>query len=218
MAGGWPVAAIAGRADLMEPFGTGEVNHSGTFNGSLMAAAAIVATQKLLLDDPPYERHPGLWHRTHGATGEGRRALRRFRCACREFRRRSTSRSATPRRSATYVRSTRSTSPATPAFATRLAEHGLWLAQRGIWYVSAAHGDEDLADTLERFEVGACRATSVTRRVGIVGVWHETNTYSARPATLADFEDVRAAHRCRDRGPQPRYRVGHRRVLRQPRA
>jgi microcystin degradation protein MlrC len=29
----------------------------------------------------------------------------------------------------------------------------------------------------------------VTRRVGVVGVWHETNTYSARPATLADFED-----------------------------
>jgi len=28
----------------------------------------------------------------------------------------------------------------------------------------------------------------MTRRVGIVGVWHETNTYSARATTLADFE------------------------------
>jgi microcystin degradation protein MlrC len=28
----------------------------------------------------------------------------------------------------------------------------------------------------------------VTRRVGVVGVWHETNTYSAHPTTLADFE------------------------------
>jgi len=28
----------------------------------------------------------------------------------------------------------------------------------------------------------------VTRRVGIVGAWHETNTYSSRPTTLADFE------------------------------
>jgi microcystin degradation protein MlrC len=27
-------------------------------------------------------------------------------------------------------------------------------------------------------------------RVGIAGVWHETNTYSARPTTLADFEAV----------------------------
>lgn len=28
----------------------------------------------------------------------------------------------------------------------------------------------------------------MNRRVGIVGVWHETNTYSSRPTTLADFE------------------------------
>jgi microcystin degradation protein MlrC len=27
-------------------------------------------------------------------------------------------------------------------------------------------------------------------RVGIAGVWHETNTYSARPTTLADFEEL----------------------------
>jgi len=27
----------------------------------------------------------------------------------------------------------------------------------------------------------------VTRRVGVLGVWHETNTYSAHPTTLADF-------------------------------
>ena len=39
MAGGWPVAAIAGPAELMERFGSGEVNHSGTFNGNVMAAA-----------------------------------------------------------------------------------------------------------------------------------------------------------------------------------
>lgn len=28
----------------------------------------------------------------------------------------------------------------------------------------------------------------MSRTVGVVGVWHETNTYSARPTTLADFE------------------------------
>lgn len=28
----------------------------------------------------------------------------------------------------------------------------------------------------------------MTPRVGVLGVWHETNTYSARPTTLADFE------------------------------
>ncbi|HVR32557.1 MAG TPA: hypothetical protein VMS74_07590 [Acidimicrobiia bacterium] len=29
MAGGWPVAALAGSRPMMERFGTGEVNHSG---------------------------------------------------------------------------------------------------------------------------------------------------------------------------------------------
>src|SRR5690606_18289250 len=54
--GGWPVAAVAGRAELMDLYGTGRVTHAGTFNGSLMAAAAVAATQRLLVEDPPYDR------------------------------------------------------------------------------------------------------------------------------------------------------------------
>ena len=42
MAGGFPVAGLAGRGDLMERFATG-VNHSGTFNASVMACAAVTA-------------------------------------------------------------------------------------------------------------------------------------------------------------------------------
>jgi glutamate-1-semialdehyde 2,1-aminomutase len=151
MAGGWPVAAIAGRAELMEPFGTGAVNHSGTFNGSLMAAAAVVATQRLLVDDSLYERidaygtelmaqllklaghhdiplHvqgvPAAFHLSFGdaAPVHDLRSLHMLDLA-------------------RYA-----------AFATRLADHGLWVAQRGIWYVSAAHGDQELADTVERVE------------------------------------------------------------------
>ena len=34
----------------------GEVNHSGTFNASVMAAAAVRRHPGLLVDDPPYER------------------------------------------------------------------------------------------------------------------------------------------------------------------
>jgi glutamate-1-semialdehyde 2,1-aminomutase len=54
LAGGWPVAAIAGRRDLLEQFGTGRVNHSGTFNASVMAAAAVSATMDVLTQEPPY--------------------------------------------------------------------------------------------------------------------------------------------------------------------
>jgi glutamate-1-semialdehyde 2,1-aminomutase len=56
LAGGWPVAALAGRRELMEPFGSGRVNHSGTLNANVMAMAAVTASLGVLCDDPPYER------------------------------------------------------------------------------------------------------------------------------------------------------------------
>jgi glutamate-1-semialdehyde 2,1-aminomutase len=151
MAGGWPVAAIAGRADLMEPFGTGAVNHSGTFNASTMAAAAVVATQQLLVDDPPYERI-----KAYGSElmAQLAKLAERHAIALRV--------QGVP---AAFHVSFGDPAPVRDlrtldtldlgryaAFATRLADHGLWLAQRGIWYVSAAHGDDELADTLDRLE------------------------------------------------------------------
>lgn len=151
IAGGWPVAALAGRADLMAPFGTGAVNHSGTFNASVMASAAVVATQHLLTNDPPYahieaygtelmarlvklgERYeiplrvqglPAAFHVGFGDPAPVRdlRSLNGLDLA-------------------RYAR-----------FATALADHGLWLAQRGIWYVSAAHGEQELTETIDRLE------------------------------------------------------------------
>lgn len=158
MAGGWPVGALLGRADLLEPLGTGRVNHSGTFNAAVMAAAAVVATQQELDREPPYERveqygaelmsglskigeargldlHvqgvPAAFHVSFGSP-ERVHDLREL-------------------QSLDLVRYA--------ALADRLADHGLWVAGRGIWYVSAAHGPDELADTLERFDqaVGAER-------------------------------------------------------------
>jgi glutamate-1-semialdehyde 2,1-aminomutase len=155
MAGGWPVAALAGRADLMDRFGTGEVNHSGTFNSSTMAMAATLATITRLREQPPYEQIsaygdalrrrlaelaaryglplqvqglPMALHvsfTTEGAPGEDvvdHRSLSRLDLA-------------------RYER-----------FAAHLVDHGVWVAGRGIWYVSAAHGDAELGATLERLE------------------------------------------------------------------
>lgn len=150
MAGGWPVSALAGRHDLMSEFGTGRVNHSGTFNSSVMAMAATVATVTQLRDDPPYERvwahgeqlmagimslgrqygvplHvQGLPMAFHVTFGEGvavdHRSLQDFDLA-------------------RYER-----------FATTLVRHGLWVAGRGVWYVSAAHGLDELDVALDRFE------------------------------------------------------------------
>jgi len=42
------VAAVVGRADLLDMFVTGGVVHGGTFNAQLVTMAAMVATQKAL--------------------------------------------------------------------------------------------------------------------------------------------------------------------------
>ena len=48
VANGFPVAAIVGRADLLDLFVTGGVLHGGTFNAQPVTMAAMVATQKAL--------------------------------------------------------------------------------------------------------------------------------------------------------------------------
>jgi glutamate-1-semialdehyde 2,1-aminomutase len=152
MAGGWPVAALAGRGELMQRFGTGEVNHSGTFNASVMAAAATVATLRELTANPPYERISA-----HGtAVMDGLRKLAQrhdlplqvnglpmaFHCSLSEDERElREARDVWARDTAGYAR-----------LAEALIAHGVWVAARGIWYVSAAHGDTELQAVLERFD------------------------------------------------------------------
>ena len=148
IAGGWPVAALVGGRSMMEPFGTGEVNHSGTFNSNAMGMAAVVATLDQLVSDPPYERieaygsalqaglialaaehdldlHiqgiPVAFHASFGSTD------------------------AYDARSLLELDGERYAE-----FAKVLVAHGVWVAGRGIWYTSAAHGDAELAAVLER--------------------------------------------------------------------
>lgn len=148
MAGGWPAAALAGRVNMMERFGTGEVNHSGTFNGSLMACAATVATIKRLTDDPPYDRITRLGERLMKGLG----ALAAD-CGLRlnvqglpmSF---HAGFGAGPVDS--YRQLARFDGTQYAAFARALIDHGVWVAGRGVWYLSAAHNDLDIDETLER--------------------------------------------------------------------
>jgi glutamate-1-semialdehyde 2,1-aminomutase len=152
MAGGWPVAALAGRGELMERFGSGEVNHSGTFNASVMAAAATVATLRELTTNPPYGRVA-----EHGdAVIDGLRKLAQqyevplrvsglpmaFHC--------SLSTAGGEPREARDVWAGDTVGYARLAGA--LIASGVWVAARGIWYVSAAHGETELAAVLERVD------------------------------------------------------------------
>ncbi len=150
MAGGYPVAALAGRGDLMERFATG-VNHSGTFNASVMACAAVDAALTVLAEDPPYERierhgrlvREGLLEvaATHDVPLRAQGIGPAFHVSFGD-----------PAEVHDFAGLQRLDLARYNAFVPRLVEHGVWVAGRGIWYVSAAHGDAELTAVLERFD------------------------------------------------------------------
>src|SRR5690606_3054229 len=54
LANGFPVAAVAGRADLIDRFHTEKVAHGGTYNAHPVSMAATVATLSALADGEVY--------------------------------------------------------------------------------------------------------------------------------------------------------------------
>jgi glutamate-1-semialdehyde 2,1-aminomutase len=155
IAGSFPVSAIAGKAEFMKRFGTGEVNHSGTFNACVMAAAAVSASIKTLRSENPYAR----------VAAYGEKLMTGLREIARD--------AGVPLRVAGPGMAFHASflKPGAPAdlavtdlrvlktldldrykrFSRALADAGIWVAGRGIWYVSAAHGDRELDETLTRF-------------------------------------------------------------------
>jgi glutamate-1-semialdehyde 2,1-aminomutase len=150
MAGGWPVGALVGRADLMEPIGTGNVNHSGTFNANMMAAAAVVASLEHLKREPPYER----LERNTGALRQGLRELAaeasiplRIQGVPGAF---HASIATTDVEVHEFRDLARLDSDAYLKLVDRLIASGVWLSGRGIWYLSTAHRENEVSITLDR--------------------------------------------------------------------
>jgi glutamate-1-semialdehyde 2,1-aminomutase len=150
MAGGWPVAALAGKGELLERFAD-DVNHSGTFNASVMACAAVVSTIEELRSNPPYDR----------VEAHGEEVIAGIRGLAKEH--------DVPLRvqglGMAFHASFGAEDPVHDfrglqsldlqrysALARRLTDHGVWVAGRGIWYVSAAHGEQELTAVLERLD------------------------------------------------------------------
>jgi glutamate-1-semialdehyde 2,1-aminomutase len=150
LAGSWPVAALAGRADLMERFGTKEVNHSGTFNANVMATAATAATLRLLETDPPYDRVEAIGCRLMEALPE----LARARSVRLRVQGLPTAFHVSLADEGVEVHDfgglRRLDAEGYRRLAERLIAAGVWVAARGIWYVSAAHAERELEVTLER--------------------------------------------------------------------
>lgn len=151
LGGGYPVSALAGRADLLNRIGTGEVNHSGTFNAWAPGMAAVIATLEHVRDEPPYTSimaHGGKLMDGIREIGESFGEPLRVEGLPVAFHVSFGDVEVTDYRSLHQLDLKRYAS-----LASVLVEHGVWVARRGVWFVSEAHGSAELDDALTRFEV-----------------------------------------------------------------
>ncbi|HWL66965.1 MAG TPA: aspartate aminotransferase family protein [Geminicoccus sp.] len=151
IANGFSVAALAGRADLMDRLAGGGILHGGTYNAQAVAMAATVATLRRLKTPGTYEAIetrgrrlmdgidqalkragitatvtglPQIFHVALGMAEPGRH----YRDMLKSDRQ-------------AYVRLT-----------TALLERGVRALERGAWFLSTEHDDAIVAETLAAFE------------------------------------------------------------------
>lgn len=148
MAGGFPIACLAGRRDLMESLMAG-VNHSGTYNANILVVAASVACLDLLTrDDNAAYAH---LFRLGGRLRDGIAAIGEelglpiqvqgpgpmFHVAFSEA------------PLSDYRTSTGADTPRYHKLVNTLMERGIRPLERGLWYVSTSHTDAEIDETLD---------------------------------------------------------------------
>jgi glutamate-1-semialdehyde 2,1-aminomutase len=150
IAGGLPVAAIAGRAEVMDAVARGEVGHAGTFNSNPLGMAATVGNLTAL-DQDRARIYPRLYDL-------GRRLMDGIRAAAVDagvpmlvdgpgpvFQ--------TYLTRAETVRNYRDFAATDRAGMSRLhqalLDRGVNIVPRGLWFLSAAHTEADIDRTLE---------------------------------------------------------------------
>jgi glutamate-1-semialdehyde 2,1-aminomutase len=143
IANGFPVAALAGRADLLDLFATGGVVHGGTYNSQCLSMAATVATLRDLT--------PALYETIDR---RGRRLMDGIRTALEDAGIKAVVTGfpgifhvgfglEAPARD--YRDLTRIDRPAYVAFTTALLKRGVRALERGAWFLSREH-DESVID------------------------------------------------------------------------
>jgi glutamate-1-semialdehyde 2,1-aminomutase len=157
IANGLPVAAIAGRADLMDLMVTRRVMHGGTYNAHPLGMAATVATLTALADGSVHDR----------IAVRGRRLMEGFETVLRNRQVAArvqglpqifhvtlgvrdpihNYRDQVNADKAAYVRLT-----------TALLGHGVRALERGAWFLSLAHDDAVIDATIEAFDHAVAEA------------------------------------------------------------
>jgi glutamate-1-semialdehyde 2,1-aminomutase len=158
MAAGWPCAALAGRRDLFADVATGALTHAGTFNGNTIATAAVLASLDELEDRSVYRHVETVGAALiDGLTGvlDHHRVPIKIQGLPMAFHARFDSGTDPITR---YAQLQTIDQDRYGQFAGQLIDHGIWVAYRGIWYVSAAHTLDDVDETIKRFEAAVADA------------------------------------------------------------
>lgn len=151
MAAGYPVSCFGGKREIMELIAEGKVDHSGTYNASPLVLAAVDATlTELTRDDGAVYRHI-------------ERLARRLRHGLQEIFHRNDlavqiqgpetvfSAMFTDREITNFRDAFQADAQRLMRFRKELRLRGIYTkpSPRDIWYISAAHTDEDIDRTLE---------------------------------------------------------------------
>lgn len=148
LGGGFPVAAITGRREIMSLFASG-VNHSGTYNSNAISLAAAIATLKVLRrdDGAVFDRI----ERIGGMLMSGIREIAQRRSLDLKvtgfdaaFHTQFTS----EREVYDYASYMRGDAVRLKRFLRALLLRGIRPTSRGTWFVSAAHDESDVDRTL----------------------------------------------------------------------
>jgi glutamate-1-semialdehyde 2,1-aminomutase len=154
LGGGFPIAALAGRRDVMEIFESGLVVHGGTYNANVPSVAAALATLKVLQAScgAAYERMNLVGARLI----DGLRQLAVRHSAPLQVQGLPTvfntyfSPDANPVRD--YRTYATSDIPRQRRFIRGLQDRGVRLTARGTWFLSTAHENSDIDRALEAAE------------------------------------------------------------------
>ncbi|MET0700481.1 MAG: aminotransferase class III-fold pyridoxal phosphate-dependent enzyme [Mycobacterium sp.] len=152
MAAGWPCAALVGKHDLFADVATGALTHAGTFNGNTIATAAVLASLDELEDRGVYRHVESVGTALIDALTalvDNHGVPLRFQGLPMAFHARFDTRAEPITR---YPQLQAIDNQRYGRFANKLITAGIWVAYRGIWYVSAAHTLDDVDETVKRFD------------------------------------------------------------------
>lgn len=152
MAGGMQVSALAGRADVMDDISSGKVAHAGTFNSHPVAMAAAAATLKIL-DEDRETIYPALRERgTRLMTGLREAASANGVPLLVEGPGPLFQTYLTDKTEVLNYREFVATNRARMAeLHLAMLDRGVSIVPRGLWFLSSAHTDEQVDETVDVF-------------------------------------------------------------------